>query len=164
MNELPKINCCMKQNVVFVGTDTTVGEAVSLMVEKRVGTLPVVNEVGTLVGVTAIRDIVQLFLPDFVSLLSDIGFVKDYGALESPSQESLDKAESLSVAEIMAEPVAVEDDSSLIRALAIMHKHNLGDLPVLKQGKLVGIASRVDIGRAFFSNWSARPKADQDGD
>ncbi len=63
------------------------------------------------------------------------------------------KAESMPVAEIMEEPVAVEDDSSLIRALSIMHKYNLGDLPVLKQGKLVGIASRADIGREFFAGW-----------
>ena len=161
MNELPNIDCCMKQIVVFVGADTTLGEAVRLMVEKRVGTLPVVDESGKLVGVTTISDIIQLFLPDFVSLLSDIDFVKDYGSLKYPSQESLDKAQNRFVTEIMAEPIAVEDDSSLIRALAIMHKHNLADLPVLKQGKLVGIASRVDIGRAFFADWSAGQISDE---
>ncbi len=64
----------------------------------------------------------------------------------------------------MAEPIAVEDDSSLIRALAIMHKHNLADLPVLKQGKLVGIASRVDIGRAFFADWGVGQISDEEDD
>jgi CBS domain-containing protein len=143
----------MKRNVVFVGADTTIGEAVSLMVEKSVGTLPVVDEAGTLVGITTISDIIQIFLPDFVSLLSNIDFVKDYGILKFPSQKSLDKVENQSVADIMEKPVAVEDDSSLIRSLATMHKYNLVDLPVLKQGKLVGIASRVDIGREFFASW-----------
>jgi CBS domain-containing protein len=133
------------------------------MVEKRVGTLPIVDESGMLVGVTTISDIIQIFLPDFVSLLSDIDFVKDFGSLKYPSQESYDNAQNRSVTEIMAEPVAVEDDSSLIRALAIMHKHNLGDLPILKHGKLVGIASRVDIGRAFFADWQARSGLNQEG-
>jgi CBS domain-containing protein len=160
MERLPKINCCMKRNVIFVQDDTTVGEAVSLMVEKKVGTLPVVEAGGTVVGVTTISAIIQIFLPDFVSLLANIDFVKDFGNLTSPSQESMDKMRIRLVSEIMAKPITVEDDCSLIRALAIMHKHNLGDLPVLKQGKLVGICSRVDIGRAFFAEWSSRPKAD----
>jgi CBS domain-containing protein len=155
MTEPPKINCCMKKDVVFVGVATTLGEAVHVMVEKKVGTLPIVDERGMLVGVTTISDIIQIFLPAFVSLVADIDFVKDYGPLKYPSQGRFDKAQNSSVTEIMAEPIAVEDDSSLIRALAIMHKHNLADLPVLKQGKLVGIASRVDIGRAFLVDWSS---------
>ena len=114
-------------------------------------------------GFTTISDIIKIFLPDFVALLSDIDFVKDYGSLKYPSQETMDKAQNLSVTEIMAEPIAVEDDSSLIRALAIMHKHNLSDLPVLKQGKLVGISSRVDIGRAFFADWGSGSITDQEG-
>lgn len=161
MNELPKIDRCMKRNVIFVQADTTVGEAVRLMVEKSVGTLPVVDEAVTLIGVTTMSDIMQLFLPDFVALLSDIDFIKDFGTLKSPSQARLDELENLPVAEIMEEPVAVEDDSSLMRALATMHKHNLADLPVLKQGKLVGIVSRVDIGRTFLDDWIPGTSDDQ---
>ena len=143
----------MKRNVVSAEPDMTVREAAVLLIEKRVGTLPVVDEVGTLVGVISIGDIIQIFLPDFVSLLSDIDFIKDYGALESPSPENLEKAGGLSVADILREPVVVEDNCALIRALSVMEKHNLRDLLVVKEGELVGIASRVDIGRAFLSSW-----------
>jgi CBS domain-containing protein len=153
MMPLSNIGNCMKRTVIFVRPDTTIGQAVTLMIEKRVGTLPIVDEDDALVGVITICDIINIFLPDFVSLLSDIDFIKDYGNLKIPSMETLEKVENQPVAEIMEEPVAVEDDSSLIRALSIMHKHNLADLLVLKQGKLCGIASRVDIGREFFSSW-----------
>jgi CBS domain-containing protein len=73
--------------------------------------------------------------------------------LGTPSQENLLKAESLSVANIMEEPISVENDCELIRALSFMHKYKIQDIPVVEDGKLVGIASRVDIGRAFLSNW-----------
>ena len=63
-----QISKWMKRNVVSVGLDTTVREAVALVVEKKVGTLPVVDEAGTLVGVISIGDIIQIFLPDFVPL------------------------------------------------------------------------------------------------
>jgi CBS domain-containing protein len=154
----------MKRNVIFITPDTTIGEAVTTMIEKRVGTLPVVDADEVLVGLTTISDIIKLFLPDFVSLLTDIDFIKDYGNLKIPPKETLKEVENQLVSEIMEEPVAVEGDSSLIRALSIMHKHNLSDLPVVSQGKLCGIASRVDIGREFFSSWRKTKYEDQDQD
>jgi CBS domain-containing protein len=147
------IDCCMKRKVIFGHPETTVKEAALLMAENNVGTLPVVDETSVLVGVTTMRDVVQIFLPDFVPLLSNIRFVRDYGDLGTPSRESMQRAESLLVADLMEEPVSVEDDCTLIRALSFMEKHRIRDLPVVKEGKLVGIASRVDIGRAFLSTW-----------
>jgi CBS domain-containing protein len=148
-----QISKWMKRNVVSAEPDMTVREAATLVIEKKVGTLPVVDEAGTLVGVISMGDIIQILLPDFVSLLSDIGFIKDYGALESPSLENLEEVGRLSVADIMRDPVVVEDNCALIRALSVMEKHNLRDLLVVKEGILVGIASRVDIGRAFLISW-----------
>jgi CBS domain-containing protein len=145
----------MKRKVIFGHPEMTVREAAALMAESNVGTLPVVDEKSTLVGVTTMRDVIHIFLPDFVSLLSNIAFVKDYGDFGTPSRESLERAESLLVSDIMDEPVSVEDDCTLIRALSVMEKHRIRDLPVVKEGKLIGIASRVDIGRAFLSTWLA---------
>jgi CBS domain-containing protein len=150
-----EIGIWMKRDVVAVHTLTSVREAAVLLADRKVGTLPVVDEAGVLIGVTSITDIVHIFLPDFVSLLEDIDFVQDFGALKTPSKENLERAEALSVATIMEEPVAVEEGCSLIRALSVMEKHNLRDLPVVRDGRLVGIASRVDVGRAFLTTWLA---------
>jgi CBS domain-containing protein len=147
------INCCIKPKVIFGHPEMTVREAAVLMAENKVETLPVVNGALALVGVTTMRDVIQIFLPDFVSLLSNIGFVKDYGDLGTPSRESVQRAECLLVGDIMGDPVSVENDCTLIRALSLLHKHKIRDLAVVKDGKLVGIASRVDIGRAFLSTW-----------
>ena len=152
------IHDCMKRNVVFAKPDSTIEEAATILVENRVGTLPVVDDEGILIGITSMKDIIQIFLPDFVSLLSDIDYVDDYGALASPSPERLEKATQMSVADIMMEdPVALEEDSLLIKALSVMQNHGLRDLPVLKERKLVGIASRVDIGRSFLIEWQITP-------
>ncbi len=123
------------------------------MADNNVGTLPLVDENSKLVGVTTMRAIIEIFLPDFVSLVSNITFVKDYGDWGSPTPESVHRAERLVVSDIMEVPVFVDDDCSLIRALSFMEKYRLRDLPVVKDGKLVGIASRVDIGQAFLSSW-----------
>ena len=153
MNEMLSISCCMKRNVIAVRADTTLRKAAALIVEKGIGTLPVVDEQGRLEGVVHIRDIIQIFLPDFVSLLSNIDFVKDFGAKRFPTTGALKEVGALTVEDIMEKPVAVDEDSSLIRALSLMENHNLPDLLVVSKGKLVGLASRADIGRAFLADW-----------
>jgi CBS domain-containing protein len=144
---------CMKREVVAVKPTASVRDAAALLVQKRVGTLPVVDEDGMLVGITSISRIIQLLLPGFVALLQNIDFIKDYGALKTPSREEWERVASLAVADIMDSPIAVEENSPLIRALSVMEKYNLRDLPVVRDGRLVGIASRADIGRAFLEQW-----------
>ena len=73
--------------------ENTIREAAALFIEKRVDTLPVVDGTGRLVGLITIMDVVQIFFPDFVSLLPNIDFVKDFGARKKPSTENLEIAE-----------------------------------------------------------------------
>lgn len=153
MAKKSSISDCMKRKVIFGRPEMTVKIAARLMAENNIGTLPVILETSELVGVTTMDNIIQIFLPDFVSLLSNISFVKEFGDLGTLTPENLKLAESLTVADIMEEPISVEKDCELIRALSFMHKYKIRDLPVVEDGKLVGIASRVDIGRAFLSNW-----------
>jgi CBS domain-containing protein len=153
-----RIGTWMKRDVVVVHTSTSIREAAALLLDRKVGTLPVVDEAGMLVGILSITDIAHIFLPDVISLIEDIDFVKDFGAIKRPARRDLKQAETLIVVDIMEEPVSVEDDCSLLRALSMMEKHNLQDLPVVtREGRLVGIASRVDIGRALLTNWLNTP-------
>jgi CBS domain-containing protein len=157
------ISCCMKRKVIYGHPEMAVREAAALIVDKRIGTLPIVDDQGFLDGVVHIRNIIQIFLPDFVSLLSNIDFVKDFGAKNSPSTGVLRKAEILTMADIMEKPVAVEEHTSLIRALSLMESHNLTDLLVVNEdGKLVGLTSRVDIGRAFLADWISSQRGKQE--
>jgi len=154
MTKMPRIGAWMKRDVVAVHASTSIREAAALLVDRKVGTLPVVDEVGILIGILSITDIVHIFLPDVISLIDDIDFVGDFGALKRPASRDLKRAESLAVVDIMEQPVSADEECSMLRALSMMEKHNLRDLPVVtKGGRLVGIASRVDIGRALLTYW-----------
>jgi CBS domain-containing protein len=143
----------MKKNVISIGEDATLLEAARVLAKKHIGTLPVVDSGGQLVGITSMRKIVRFFLPDFINVVEDVDFVLDFGAIDIPSPVDIKKAERIAIKEMMDEPVSIEKSSSLMRALAIMITHDLLDLPIVHKGKLVGIASRVDIGRAFLLSW-----------
>jgi CBS domain-containing protein len=152
-----KVTSCMKRNVVSVHATTTIREAAAIFVKKHIGLLPVVDDDEKLVGVIGMRDMLTLELPDFVSFLADVDFVHDFGAVEDtrPSIRTLNKP----VKALMKPAITVDVDCGLLRAYALMLQHNLHDMPVVsKEGKLVGITSRVDIGVAILSIW---PKAEK---
>ena len=146
---------CMKRQVAYVSPTTTVLEAARLVVDRHIGTLPVVDEQGVLIGVVRLRDILDIFLPDFVRLMDDIDFVHDFGALEMLVPKDIPEAARLTVRDLMQEPVSVEQTCGLLRGFSIMSKHDIRDLPVVnKAGALVGIASLVDIAVNFLATWT----------
>ena len=148
-----KIGDCMKRNVVSITETASVREAAAIFVKEHIGLLPIVDQNNKLVGVVGLRDLLSLELPDFVNFVADVDFVHDFGAVETtrPSAEVLDK----SIKTLMKPAITVHEDSGLLRAYALMLQHNLHDMPVVSEdGKLVGVASRVDIGITILSAWS----------
>jgi len=142
----------MKKNVITIPVSATIGDATNLFCANHVGTLPVVDEQGRLVGILLLRDLIHLIMPAFVDLIEDIDYVGDFGAMEDyePSEKDLMRA----ISEVMEEPTCVRENSGLVRAFSFIDKHQLLDLPVVNQdGQLVGLASRVDMGRELLNNW-----------
>lgn len=143
----------MKRNVVSIPATATIREAAALIVKNHIGMLPIVNKDNKLVGVVGLRDLLTLELPDFINFVADLDFVHDFGAVEitRPPARTLDK----SIKSLMKEVITVEEDCGLLRAYALMLQHNLHDMPVVsKEGGLIGVASRVDIGTAILSTWA----------
>jgi CBS domain-containing protein len=144
---------CMKRNVVSIPATATIREAAAIFVRKHIGLLPVVDTNNRLIGVIGLRDLLTLELPDFVNFVVDVDFVHDFGAVETtrPPARTLDKP----IKSLMKKAITVEDDCGLLRAYALMLQHKLHDIPVVsKNGELMGVASRVDIGTAILSHWS----------
>lgn len=144
---------CMKQNVVSVSNSATIRDAAIQFNKYHVGVLPVVDNQNRLDGVIRLQDLLSLELPDFFRLLPDLDFVHDFGAVEThqPSNQELD----MLVKTRMQPALYLEETCGLLRAYALMLKHDLYDLPIVNEVKeLVGIASRVDIGTAIISSWN----------
>jgi CBS-domain-containing membrane protein len=147
-----KINACMKEKVFSIQTGATVAEAIRLLIRHHIGTLPVLDEQGHLVGLIRLRELINLMMPDFVDLLENIRFVHDFGEVE----KRMVRAEDLnrSVDEIMSAPISVQVDFSLLHAAAVLRQNNLTDLPVIDvENRLCGIVSQVDLGTALMRYW-----------
>lgn len=123
----------MSREVVTIGPQESCLDAVVRMQRARVRHLPVVNRDGQMVGIVTDRDLRHyLFTPRVFETLGS-----------TPLDVLLDRVR---VAEIMATDVmTVEAAASVGDAAGTMRKHRVGSLPVLENGRMVGIVTEVDI-------------------
>ena len=143
----------MKRNVVSTSDRATIRDAAAVFVQNHIGLLPIVDQDNKLVGAVTLRDMLSLELPDFINFVADVDFVRDFGAVETtrPPADVLDR----SIKTLMHTVITVQESSGLLRAYALMLQNNLLDILVVSEdGKLTGVASRVDIGSTILSTWS----------
>lgn len=136
-----KVRELMTKNVVSVRPDTPLREAAALLVKHRVSGLPVVNGTGV-VGVLSEADIVAK-----TSGGSEHGGLLSWLFDPEPREQ---KVNARSAGEAMsAPPITIAPTRPVHEAARKMISEGVNRLPVVEDGKLVGILTRADIVRAF---------------
>jgi CBS domain-containing protein len=128
-----EVRALMSRELVMIGPAESCLDAVVRMQRARVRHLPVVNRDGLLVGIVTDRDLRHhLFTP------------RAFEVLGSTAVDVL--LDGVRVAEIMStDVVTVEAGASLGHAADIMRKQRVGSLPVMENGRMIGIVTEVDI-------------------
>lgn len=139
----------MTRNVVAVGPDDTVAHAVELMLERHISGLPVIGAEGALTGIVTEGDLLRR---------SETGTQKRRARwlefLLGPGRMAAEYAHASGrkVNEVMTpDVVAIAEDTPLDEVVRIMEKRQIKRLPVLRDGRLVGIVSRANLIRALAS-------------
>ncbi len=141
----------MSKDVVSVSPSAGIREIYETFKKTRYGGVPVVDDKRKILGMITKAEILSVFLPDYFDMLGEnIMFIDDFGALDE-ELEALPSFELFIAEDIMKKgSVTVEESASLLKVVAIMLKHNVRRILVVKEGILQGIITRGDICRAFF--------------
>jgi CBS domain-containing protein len=144
----------MTRDVITVAPEAPIHAAARLMVDHGVSALPVVDREGAVVGLVSEGDLIvreklqgpspwwKLFFQDSERL------AREYT-----------KAHGTSVAEVMSKPVVhVAPDAPIGAAAAMMDQLRINRLPVLVDGRLVGIVSRADLVKAVARAGAPKPR------
>ena len=114
----------MSRNPIAILPEASIQEAIELMKEHSIRHLPVVDGEERLVGWVSDTDLRGVFIASMI--------------------------EELTVGDVMiADPITVSSSDVLEQAALLITKHKIGGMPVLEDGKLVGIITVVDILEAF---------------
>jgi CBS domain-containing protein len=139
----------MTKNVTTCNIGQTVEDAATLMAKKGFSVVPIVNDADELVGLITESDFIskiQSVPHALVSLRQLFGQSFHASDVEQIYKES--KAKKLG--DVMTKnPKTVSPDTSLDEVVTFMSDKNLKRLPVVDQGKVVGIITRTDVIRAF---------------
>jgi CBS domain-containing protein len=130
-----KVRELMTNRLITVRPEVPVLEARQLMVQERIRHLLVTSDKGQLLGIVTDRDI-RLNMPSKATSLS----VWELNHLLS----------RLTVGSVMTSSVmTIAPEREAAAAAQLMLDHKIGALPVIDEGRLVGIVTETDMLRAF---------------
>lgn len=137
----------MMSPIVTISENTPLGEAVALMHDLCISGLPVVDAEGSLVGLVTEYDVIQAMMPRTTDFLqSDPSAVRT----EAMRQRFCEIAHE-PVSQFMAKNIAtISDHESILEAAGVVLIRKCKRVPVVREGKPVGIVSRVDILKAML--------------
>jgi CBS domain-containing protein len=114
-------------DVAIISQESTVSDALAILKERRIGALVVTGATAPLVGIFSERDAVR--------------------ALATNGAEAL----AFTVAQLMTSDVAVcDEDTSVTHLMGMMTERRIRHVPVVDEGRLVGLVSIGDVVKARF--------------
>lgn len=134
----------MSKHPITITADVHIDEALKMMRDNKVRRLPVVDKDGRLVGIVSEMDLLYASPSPATSLsVYEIHYLMA----------------RITVQDVMTKDViSAEEDTPLEEAARIMVDNKIGGLPVVRDGKLVGIITETDLFKIFLELLGARKK------
>jgi CBS domain-containing protein len=136
-----------------VRPDATLAEAAQLLIEHRISGLPVVDQDGRLIGLVTEHDFLRQH--DGARRRWLDALLAEPGG-QITARELYDRR----VVNVMSRgPVSVHVDTPIEEIVDLMHRHRVKRLPVVADGKVVGIVSRANLLEALLGLHARRHRS-----
>jgi CBS domain-containing protein len=150
-NAMLKVKDIMTRELITVSPETEIVHATKLLLENRINGVPVTDESGKLVGILCQSDLIaqqkKLPIPSFFTFLNGLIPMTSMKQIEKQVQ----KITATTVVQAMTKnPVTVQPDTDIEKVAALMVDNNFHTIPVVDEGKLVGIVGKEDILRTLM--------------
>ncbi len=124
-------------------------EAVRVFLEHRVSGAPVVKD-GVLVGFLSEKDLFRAMFPDYKDFYQNPETGLDYNSLEAGARNT---AERLVNTVMSTRPLTTTPETPVVKIGAQMVATGMHHVPVVEDGKIIGMVSRGDIYRAILQRY-----------
>lgn len=132
-----QVRAMMQQDVVTATPDMSLAQAQRLMREKGIRHVPVVSG-NRLVGIVTDRDVRDASPSPATTLTrGEIAYQMDTTPIKSCMTE---------------EVVSIDPDMDMVQAARLLLDRKFGCLPIVENGRLVGVMTEIDFLRAFLSS------------
>jgi acetoin utilization protein AcuB len=133
----------MTRNPITIAPDAPVGTAIAVMVDRKIRHLPVVDDSEAVIGIITDRDLRSMALAPAVEAYLSTAARRRLRGIGAA-------LENLRVKDVMTcNPITTKPEVALTQAAALMLEQRIGSLPVIDDGKLVGIVTDRDALKAL---------------
>jgi CBS domain-containing protein len=142
-----KVGEVMQKTVVAVKKGTPYREVAKILVEKKVSGAPVIDETGKIIGVVSEKDLFRAVYPSYEDFYESPESHLDFEELE----EGVKAANNKKVEDFMSSRLITADpETPILKIGALMVATGIHRVPVVVDGKVVGMVGRGDIYRAIL--------------
>ncbi len=141
----------MTTNVITVNPETEILQAVQLLLENRINGLPVIDDQDRLVGIVCQSDLIvqqkRVRVPSLFTLLD--GYISLSSARHF--EREVEKIAASQVRQAMTpNPASIAPETAVEEVATLMVEKNYHTLPVVSDGRLVGIVGKEDMLRTIM--------------
>lgn len=142
-----KVKQVMTKKVIKLIKGQTYGEVVKIFLKRKISGAPVVDEHDNLIGLVSEKDLFRVLYPYYKSFYENPECYFDLEEREKKPEEIKDDP----IENFMTKNVCfVDPEMPVMAAGALMLARGIHRLPVVKDGKIIGIVSREDIYRKIL--------------
>ncbi len=143
---MPSAKDIMTSNVVTIHKDASTQELAELFIQHKVNGIPVVDDEKKLMGIVTEGDLIDqnknLHIPTVISLFDAVIYLESSQKFE----EEVKKLSGTKVEDIYTPNViTVEQNATIDECATIMAEKHVHTLPVMDNGKLIGIIGKLDL-------------------
>lgn len=150
----------MIREVLSVGPDEPVRDIALTMLTRRISGVPVLDAERRVLGIVSEGDLIRR--PELQTDQARGGWLKLFLSADERARDFV-KSHGLKAREVMTQPaICVGQDTPLAEVVRLMERHRVKRLPVMENGKLVGLVTRSDLLRALVARPIAAPAAASD--
>jgi CBS domain-containing protein len=149
----------MTRDVAVVHPETSLLKAVKLMAQRHISGVPVVDDAGSIVGMLSGGDLVRWHEGYTERQARWLDMLADGSELAPTFLDGI-REQQRKVKSVMSPGVtSVAEDTPAREVASLMYAKNIKRVPVVRDGKLVGIVARSDLIRALAEKLEERAAA-----
>jgi CBS domain-containing protein len=139
----------MIRDVTSVLPSCKLVDLMGILSRHKITGLPVVNNNQEITGFITLHDIIRATLPNYLEIINSDFILSEFIQLS----KSLKEYSQHPIEEFMRKNiVTIDEDDNEVLAADLLIKNEIQMLPVLRDGKLVGIVTLTDICRVLMYN------------
>ena len=143
----------MTTRVIAAGPDETVAQVARLLVMNQISAVPVCDAEGNLLGMLSESDLLRPFTTEMEARRAWWLRLLAEGTDLAPEFLNYVREDQRRAKDLMVTPVITVTERTSVREIAdLMMRHHIKRVPVLRDGKVVGIVARADLVRAIASS------------